>query len=70
MPYEGDGAARWLWVADGVPALRRTAYDAAGAGRRILESWPDARSINASLIKPVPAREITEFFEQRARQAS
>ena len=22
LPYEGDGAARWLWVADGVPALR------------------------------------------------
>ena len=28
LPYEGDGAARWLWVADGVPELRRTAYDA------------------------------------------
>ena len=24
LPYEGDGAARWLWVADGVPELRRT----------------------------------------------
>jgi predicted phosphodiesterase len=24
MPYEGDGAARWLWVADGVPELRST----------------------------------------------
>ena len=21
LPYEGDGAARWLWVADGVPEL-------------------------------------------------
>ena len=65
MPYEGDGAARWLWVADGVPELRSTAYDAVAAGRRILESWPDARSINASLIDPVPAHEITEFFESR-----
>ena len=36
LPYEGDGAARWLWVADGVPELRQTAYDAAAAGRRML----------------------------------
>ena len=33
LPYEGDGAARWLWVADGVPELRHTAYDAAGRRR-------------------------------------
>jgi predicted phosphodiesterase len=25
LPYEGDGAARWLWVADGEPELRSTA---------------------------------------------
>ena len=24
LPYEGDGAARWLWVADGEPELRHT----------------------------------------------
>ena len=67
MPYEGDGAARWLWVADGVPELRATAYDAAGAGRRMLEAgWPDERSIVASLIEPVPAIEITRFFEEHA----
>ena len=67
MPYEGDGAARWLWVADGVPELRSTEYDAAGAGRRMLEAgWPDERSLTASLIDPVPAIEITRFFESRA----
>ena len=33
LPYEGDGAARWLWVADGAPELRPTAYDSAAAGR-------------------------------------
>ena len=67
MPYEGDGAARWLWVADGVPELRATAYDAARAGRRMLEAgWPDERSIVASLIEPVPAIEITRFFEEHA----
>jgi hypothetical protein len=63
MPYEGDGAARWLWVADGVPELRRTEYDSAGAGERILAVWPDARSIKASLTEPLPAIEITRFFE-------
>ena len=67
MPYEGDGAARWLWVADGVPELRSTSYDAAGAGRRMLEAgWPDERSLAASLIEPVPAIEITRFFEEHA----
>ncbi len=70
LPYEGDGAARWLWVADGVPELRSTAYDAAGAGRRMKERWPDARSIDAALIAPVPALEVTEFFEQLARQGT
>ena len=64
LPYEGDGAARWLWVADGVPELRRTAYDAAAAGARMLAAgWPDERSINAALVEPVEAIEITRLFE-------
>jgi predicted phosphodiesterase len=63
LPYEGDGAARWMWVADGEPQLRATAYDAAAAGTRMLAAWPDARSINASLIEPVDAIEITRLFE-------
>jgi putative phosphoesterase len=67
LPYEGDGAARWLWIADGVPELRRTEYDAAGAGRRILASgWPDEQSTAAALTEPLPAIEITQFFEDRA----
>jgi predicted phosphodiesterase len=65
LPYEGDGAARWLWVADGVPEPRATVYDAAAAGRRMLAAgWPDRRSIDASLIEPVPALEVTQFFEE------
>ncbi|HEX5781735.1 MAG TPA: metallophosphoesterase family protein [Solirubrobacteraceae bacterium] len=67
LPYEGDGAARWLWVADGAPDLRATAYDAAAAGRRMLAAgWPDELSINAALIEPVEPIEVTRIFEERA----
>src|SRR4051794_22448790 len=64
LPYEGDGAARWLRVSDGAPELRRTSYDAAGAGRRILQAgWPDERSINAALVEPVEPIVVTRIFE-------
>jgi predicted phosphodiesterase len=63
LPYEGDGAARWLWVSDGVPELRETAYDSLAAGRRMLAVWPDARSLNASLVEPVAPMVVTEIFE-------
>ncbi|MGI8414389.1 MAG: metallophosphoesterase family protein, partial [Solirubrobacteraceae bacterium] len=54
LPYEGTGAARWLWVSDGVPEFRTTLYDAGAAGARILDAgWPDSRSVNASLIDPI-----------------
>jgi predicted phosphodiesterase len=67
LPYEGDGAARWLWVEGGVPELRRTAYDSAGAGARILAAgWPDERSFGAALIDPLDAIAITKLFEARA----
>jgi hypothetical protein len=64
LPYEGDGAAYWLWVDDGVPDLRHTAYDAARAGARMLEAgWPDERSIRAALVDPVEAITVTRIFE-------
>ena len=68
LPYEGDGAARWLWVADGVPELRHTAYDAARAGAQIFAAgWPDARSVEAALVEPVDAIVVTRIFEGLAR---
>jgi predicted phosphodiesterase len=63
LPYEGDAGARWLWVADGVPELRRTAYDGRAAGERMRERWPDVRSIGAALIEPIEPIEITRIFE-------
>ena len=68
LPYEGDGDARWLWIDDGVPELRRTAYDAAAAGRRMRDACPAlADSVNASLIDPIEAIVVTRMFEERAR---
>jgi putative phosphoesterase len=68
LPYEGDGAARWLWIADGEPALRHTAYDAARAGTRILEAgWPDERSVGAAFLDPVDPLVVTQIFEDMAR---
>lgn len=68
LPYEGDGDARWLWIEDGVPELRRTAYDAAGAGRRMRDACAAlADSVTASMIEPVDAMVVTRMFEERAR---
>jgi predicted phosphodiesterase len=64
LPYEGDPAARWLWVSDGTPEARSTAYDGAAAGRRMLAAgWPDQRSIEAGLIDPVDPMVVTKLFE-------
>jgi putative phosphoesterase len=74
LPYEGDGAARWLWVSDGVPELRQTAYDHRAAGARMRERWPEdplfVRSVEGALIEPVPAIAITRIFEGRVEPSS
>ena len=68
LPYEGDGAARWLWIAGGDPELRQTAYDAAAAGARMLEAgWPDERSVAGALTDPVEPIVVTRIFEDLAR---
>jgi predicted phosphodiesterase len=67
LPYEGDGDARWLWIEDGVPELRRTAYDSTGAGRRMQDACAVlGESVQASLIEPVEAMVVTRMFEERA----
>lgn len=64
-PYEGDGGARWLWIENHQPELRTTVYDARAAGERARTvGWPDMESIEAALIDPLPAIEITRTFEQ------
>jgi predicted phosphodiesterase len=64
LPYEGDPAARWAWISDGTPELRRTEYDGAAAGRRMLAAgWPDQRSIDGGLIDPVDPMFVTKLFE-------
>jgi putative phosphoesterase len=69
LPYEGDGAARWLWIDDGVPVLRTTQYDAASAGARFLaDDWPDEQSVRAALIDGVEPIVITRIFEATARR--
>ena len=44
------------------------AYDAAGAGARMLAAgWPDERSLRAALLDPVDPAVVTRIFEDLAR---
>jgi putative phosphoesterase len=65
LPYQGDAAAFWSILGPGVE-LRRTAYDVAQAVEAF-SAIPELRdSVRASLVEPVPAQEIAEYFEHRA----
>ena len=65
LPYEGDGAARWLWVADGEPELRRTEYDAAARRRADARRRLARRAVDRAprCIEPVEPLVVTRIFE-------
>jgi putative phosphoesterase len=65
LPYQGDAAAFWLVLGPAVE-LRRTAYDTAPAVAAF-DAVPElVDSARASLVEPITAQAIAEFFEQRA----
>jgi predicted phosphodiesterase len=68
MPYEGRPGAFWALVADGVPALRETAYDVQAAARELTATgFPDVDSMIAEcLLSPVDPDWVTAFFEHGA----
>jgi putative phosphoesterase len=68
MPYEGDPAAFWMVVRDGVPELRRTAYDVAAAIQRMRSTdFPSLDDdLDGSLLAPVDPDWVTAYFEHLA----
>jgi diadenosine tetraphosphatase ApaH/serine/threonine PP2A family protein phosphatase len=65
LPYQGDAAAFWLALGPGIK-LRRTAYDTAPAVEAFSAIPELADSVRASLVEPISAQSIAEFFEHRA----
>ena len=65
LPYQGDAAAFWLALGP-VVELRRTAYDTAPAVEAFNAIPELVDSVRASLVEPISAQAIAEFFEQRA----
>jgi predicted phosphodiesterase len=65
LPYQGDAAAFWLALGPGLK-LRRTAYDTAPAVEAFSAIPELADSVRASLVEPISAQSIAEFFEHRA----
>jgi putative phosphoesterase len=71
MPYQGDGAAFWLLVADGEHELRRTELDIDAMAVALRASgFPDAEDlIKESFVEPVEAATVARLFEDRAQSA-
>ena len=58
MPYEGEVAAFWAFVADGEPQFRKTAFDVERAIAEIEASgWPPAREFVAENLRVAVARD-------------
>jgi predicted phosphodiesterase len=69
MPYEGRPGAFWLLI-DGEVQLRRTDYDVEAAIAAMRESgFRDVdEHVRESLLEPVGAEEVAEFFERVGRE--
>jgi predicted phosphodiesterase len=65
MPYEGEVAAFWLLVEDGVPSFRRTPIDVDRAAAAILASdWPGRDEFVAENLQVAVSRdEAARYFE-------
>lgn len=69
MPYEGDAAAFWLALGGGGAEMRRTGYDV-GAALEVIRAggFPDVDTniLQDSLVKPVSAEFVADYFERQA----
>jgi putative phosphoesterase len=65
MPYEGRRGAFWLLLGPDGVELRRTEYDVAAAGERILATgYPDVRElVDEILLAPPDPGEVERYFE-------
>ena len=72
LPYEGDGAAFWIVVADGAPELRRTGYDVPAAVAQLRTSgFPEIEDhLEGSLTELLDPDWVTRFFEHGAGRGS
>jgi predicted phosphodiesterase len=69
MPYQGEAAAFWLLLGPGAE-LRRTAYDVPAAVERMRATGMpdiDEMMLRESLLEPVSAEWVAEYFEEQAR---
>jgi putative phosphoesterase len=68
MPYQGEAAAFWLALGSDID-LRRTAYDVPAAVEQMRATGMpdiDEMMLRESLLEPVSAQWVAEYFEQQA----
>lgn len=66
LPYEGDAAAFWVLLGEGVEH-RRTEYDVQAFVERATAAGYPAEFFRESLVEPQPRATVAEFFEGIAR---